>query len=211
MEIIAKKDSTGTDQLLVQESLTYNRSEYDTPQEDTWYCIEINAPKCTSSSAIKWWLNEAEQPQVIADLSACVSWTEFKIGLGWTTNVSYTQTAYFDEVVVANQYIGPTGGGSTPPPPPPPDGDDLVVKTYPNPYVYSETSPMTFSINAETDAVLKIYTASGKLVRRISVPAGTTQVSWDGKNDKDKVVKCGVYIYNLKDNTDKITSGKKIN
>jgi hypothetical protein len=79
-------------------------------QENTWYCVEIELPQCTSNATIRWWVDGAIQTSGTANLSSFGSWQSFLLGVHWASDISVLQVAYFDEVIIADSYIGPLTG-----------------------------------------------------------------------------------------------------
>ena len=59
--------------------------------------------------------------------------------------------------------------------------------------------------NLDTDATLKIYTLSGKLVSKLE---GVGEITWDGKNTNQESIVPGLYIYVLSDKLGNKKSGK---
>ena len=86
----------------------------------------------------------------------------------------------------------------------PADGVFGNVKVWPNPFVPKSGSPVRF-VNLDTDATLKIYTLSGKLVSKLD---GVGEITWDGKNTNQESIAPGLYIYVLSDNQGNKKSGK---
>jgi hypothetical protein len=79
------------------------------------------------------------------------------------------------------------------------DGDTPVVtmlgEMYPNPFNPSTTIP--FNLVSQERVLLRIYDASGKLVRTLVnevKPAGTHQAVWDGRDSVGSQVATGVYF-----------------
>ena len=56
---------------------------------------------------------------------------------------------------------------------------------------------MKFSVNPGVSGEIKIYTLSGKLVRKLRGESGAGEVSWNGRNEAGEKVDRGVYIYAL--------------
>jgi len=65
------------------------------------------------------------------------------------------------------------------------------------------TSGITFNSTPDVGTI-KIFTISGKLVKKIDIQAGY-EPKWDGKNDKGKDVASGVYIYLIENERSKKT------
>ena len=74
-----------------------------------------------------------------------------------------------------------------------------AVKAYPNPYTYSEATPLKFYVNGDNSSI-EIYTISGALLKKLpATTPGSNTINWDGKNESGNVVKSGVYLYIAKD------------
>lgn len=72
-------------------------------------------------------------------------------------------------------------------------------QNYPNPF--NPTTEIKFVIPEKSDVELKIYNASGQLVKTLvneRFEPGIHKVMWDGTNDSDNHVSSGVYFYSLK-------------
>ena len=85
----------------------------------------------------------------------------------------------------------------------------VLEQNQPNPFNPSTT--IRFTIPSRGSATLAIYDAEGRLVRMLLnevVPAGTTAVQWDGRNDAGSTVTSGVYFYRLA--SGKFTASRKM-
>jgi hypothetical protein len=71
------------------------------------------------------------------------------------------------------------------------------VLNYPNPF--KDETYVTFELTSDAVATIKIYTVSGKLVRKLCdglpVPRGNNQFRWDGRDSEGHAVANGVYLY----------------
>ncbi|MCK4395544.1 DUF1565 domain-containing protein [candidate division WOR-3 bacterium] len=78
------------------------------------------------------------------------------------------------------------------------------LRIYPNPFTTSTTITLFItSIGHRAEGIeLKIYDVSGRLVNELLLPTSysplTTEISWDGRDEKGKSVKTGVYFMLLK-------------
>lgn len=76
-----------------------------------------------------------------------------------------------------------------------------LYQNQPNPFSPEDgMTSIRFSLDKSTDAQLRVYDLSGRLVRTLaegSFPAGEHQVNWNGKNDRGENVSSGVYFYRL--------------
>ena len=77
-----------------------------------------------------------------------------------------------------------------------------LSQNYPNPFVSSKHSATSISYFMPTtgEATLRVYNLLGKEVRTLVSgvrPAGKTVVSWDGRDDNNRPVPAGVYVYKL--------------
>lgn len=77
--------------------------------------------------------------------------------------------------------------------------DFQLFQNYPNPF--NSQTVISFKLPIPTETTLDIYDSNGRLIKTLFdielKEAGIHHISWDGKNDKDKVVVSGVYFYNL--------------
>ena len=77
--------------------------------------------------------------------------------------------------------------------------DDFALQqNYPNPFNPSTT--ITFSLPRVSDVSLTIYNMLGQKVRTLvsgGLVAGTYSVIWDGRDDADRQVATGIYLYRL--------------
>ncbi len=96
------------------------------------------------------------------------------------------------------------------------DNDDInnpvlvnsLKGNYPNPF--NPETTIKFSTAKSSHVQLKIYNIKGQLVKTLvneNMNAGNHQVLWKGKNNNNKSVSSGVYLYRLK--SDKYVSVKK--
>lgn len=70
------------------------------------------------------------------------------------------------------------------------------LRVSPNPFRQTSDSQITFSNLAER-ATLKVYTASGREIRRLEESDGDGILLWDGRNTSGSPVEPGVYIYHV--------------
>jgi hypothetical protein len=80
------------------------------------------------------------------------------------------------------------------------------LKVYPNPLILSEGGQITFSVGAAAGGEIKIYTISGKLVKKLEIGAGET--FWSGENKEGETIAQGIYIYVLTDEAGNSRTGK---
>lgn len=74
----------------------------------------------------------------------------------------------------------------------------VLNQNYPNPF--NPVTTISYELPAETDVSLRIYNASGELVRtlvRARQPAGPTEIQWDGRSESGRTVASGAYFYKL--------------
>jgi len=85
----------------------------------------------------------------------------------------------------------------------PPKGSKPVFNSV-VPQPMSEYASISFTLPAETHATMKVFDASGRLVKTIldqNMGAGRLTVRWDGTNENGIKVSSGVYILRLQTNT----------
>jgi plastocyanin len=83
------------------------------------------------------------------------------------------------------------------------------LENYPNPFRIA--TQITYSLNLPGRASLRIYSASGELVKttvREQAAPGKYSIVWDGKDDKNQKVANGVYFCHL--NSDNMEVMKKL-
>lgn len=87
--------------------------------------------------------------------------------------------------------------------------DELV---FPNPAVESVT--FSFSLVKMEKLNLKIVDVNGRMVKKIldgnALPPGNYQMEWDGKDDAGVILPGGMYMYQVHNETDLISTGKVI-
>jgi hypothetical protein len=89
-----------------------------------------------------------------------------------------------------------------------PAGDGIVV-THPGRYSVSAGGLLTFQVSgAQGQSELKIYTISGKLVRKLPIGAGESEVDWDVLNEAGRQISRGLYVYSIRDEAGKKKTGK---
>jgi hypothetical protein len=87
-----------------------------------------------------------------------------------------------------------------------PGEDEIDAKVYPNPLVLG--GQMTFSVSDTTGGEVKIYTISGKLVKKLEIQSGVSGVNWDVLNEEGNSIKAGLYIYTITDAVGNKKTGK---
>ncbi|MDH5271362.1 MAG: T9SS type A sorting domain-containing protein, partial [Candidatus Krumholzibacteria bacterium] len=68
----------------------------------------------------------------------------------------------------------------------------------PNPF--NPTTTISYVLPAKGRAVLRVYAADGRLVRTLVdgvLDAGAHEMTWDGRDDRGRLVASGVYFYRL--------------
>ena len=74
-----------------------------------------------------------------------------------------------------------------------------LIGNYPNPF-NPETS-ISFALDTESKVIIEIYNLKGEKIRTLTgdtYPAGNHNVIWNGRDDLDKQVQSGVYLYNMR-------------
>jgi hypothetical protein len=181
-------------------------------EENRWYKLKVFAPEASSSAEVKWWLDD-EENSFTADLSGVENWKEITCGLIESEpDAAPVTEIYIDDMVVEASH---DGTGNLPPPPPPDtplldddtdDIDDISVKVYPSPYSPSRGSSMRFSIDGTGGGEVKIYTISGKLVKKLVIQSGISEANWDVLNEEGNSITTGLYLYTITDSD----GGRKI-
>jgi len=81
------------------------------------------------------------------------------------------------------------------------------VRVYPDPWRADLHSNLLITFDhMALHSTIKIFTASGHLVRTLSADGGST--TWDRKNESGDFVASGVYLYLLTDGQGNETKGK---
>jgi len=73
-----------------------------------------------------------------------------------------------------------------------------LEQNYPNPF--SSSTAISYKLNKQSDVYVTIYDILGREVRKFTVgmqTAGVHGILWDGRNNLDKKVATGVYLYRL--------------
>lgn len=72
----------------------------------------------------------------------------------------------------------------------------------PNGNGWNDSTFINYTLTVDANITIKIFDVRGVLVRKLitneAVSGGQNKAEWDGKNDFGKIVKTGVYIYQLK-------------
>jgi len=86
-------------------------------------------------------------------------------------------------------------------------GDELKIDrvlNYPNPFDYSVETDLTFQLNQDAEVDIKIFTLSGRLIKRLDGiwgNAGFNCVHWDGRDEAGDELANGVYLYQIQAST----------
>jgi len=90
---------------------------------------------------------------------------------------------------------------------------------YPNPFkAGKENTTITYELKKDAKITISIYDLVGQLVRRVEIPKGapdggtrgTNRISWDGKNERGRVVANGGYYCVIEANTETGEHMKKV-
>jgi hypothetical protein len=87
-------------------------------------------------------------------------------------------------------------------------GDEIDAKVYPSPYSPSKGNSMRFSIDGTSGGEVKIYTLSGKLVKKLVLQSGESEVDWDVLNEEGNSITAGLYLYTITDGDGNKKTGK---
>ena len=85
----------------------------------------------------------------------------------------------------------------------------VMGQNFPNPFGPSTT--IGFRLPERTDVLLRVYDASGRMVRTLmngAIEPGAHTVTWDGRNDGGEAVGSGVYFYRFE--VDDLTETRKM-
>jgi hypothetical protein len=89
-----------------------------------------------------------------------------------------------------------------------PGEDKIDAKVYPSPYSPSKGNSMRFSVDRTTGGEVRIYTISGKLVKKLLIASGESDVNWDVLNEEGNSIKAGLYLYSITDSDGNKKTGK---
>jgi hypothetical protein len=87
-------------------------------------------------------------------------------------------------------------------------GNEIDTKVYPNPYSPSKGSSMRFSVDGTGGGEVRIYTISGRLVKKLLIQSGVSEVNWDVLNEEGNSITAGLYIYTVTDGDGNKKTGK---
>jgi hypothetical protein len=96
-------------------SYTLLYSSVNTPQTNTWYCVELKVIVDSSSGTVEAWINGTKDNS-LSDTSGFnnTAWgsslSKVFTGQDSQTEATYPLTVYVDDVIVADSYIGPLSG-----------------------------------------------------------------------------------------------------
>src|SRR5215831_6458246 len=82
--------------------------------------------------------------------------------------------------------------------PPPPDSTGALSTSRPNPF--TEVTRFSVSTDAPADADVSVFDVTGRRVSRVfhgQLPAGTSELAWNGRRDDGTRAVAGVYFYRL--------------
>jgi len=82
----------------------------------------------------------------------------------------------------------------------------LLNGNYPNPF--NPTTTISFSVSTEQDIELTIYNIKGQKIKTLysgTADVGEHTVIWEGKDNSDKQVSSGIYVYKLTTNNKELT------
>jgi len=74
-----------------------------------------------------------------------------------------------------------------------------LKQNYPNPF--NPTTTIEYELPEKSNVTIKIFNINGELVKEIlntNQDEGVHQVTWDGTNQKSKLVASGIYLYLVK-------------
>ncbi|MCK4653658.1 MAG: T9SS type A sorting domain-containing protein [Candidatus Cloacimonetes bacterium] len=87
-----------------------------------------------------------------------------------------------------------------------PEPVKLEASNYPNPF--NPITTISYSLPDESEVSLTIYNIKGQKVKELikgTQPAGSYNVSWDGKDENGKDITSGIYFYKLRTHNNEIT------
>jgi len=211
-DISAVRDGTGTDiaYSTATTTLCANWDSVTDPESGTaryWYAIGTQ----TSGSGVsdtKAWTDNGVLTSINAQALALTVGVTYYVsvkaenGVGLQSSTTTSNGQYIAEVT--------TGTVITPPVIPPSTAPVISpgIRFYPNPCKPTAASPARFIMKDNTGGEVNIYTLSGRLVKKLSVPAGSGSAAWDGKNSDGEKARQGIYVYKITGNSGETLSGK---
>ena len=154
---------------------------------------------------------EGFQWRFVDELKINFFWLLFYMTQGSSGQVD---TVWFDDVVVATEYIGPITGIS--------ERETSVIQSlnleiHPNPFTVKtdirwqiENIEMQDVRSKMQDISLKIYDVSGQIIRSFNLASGVlplaSAVIWNGTDDSGNVLPPGVYFCRLRVNNEELTT-----
>jgi hypothetical protein len=81
-----------------------------------------------------------------------------------------------------------------------PNREIVLYPNYPNPFNPSTTISFEVLTNISNEAVIRIYNLKGQCVKTILFKVdgkGRYDIVWDGKDDEDKCLPSGIYVYTI--------------
>ncbi len=73
-----------------------------------------------------------------------------------------------------------------------------LLGNFPNPF--NPRTTIRFELQQAQQIKLQIFDSNGRLVRQLlneTLPVGTHQITWDGRNDRQEALPSGTYFYRL--------------
>lgn len=106
-------------------------------------------------------------------------------------NAETARTTYFERIL-----------GTDPPEPPPPPEAVALDQNFPNPFRFGQSTSIPIAVpgGSSTRVDLAVYDVAGRRVRTLldgEVTPGEQTLSWDGRDDRGRVVPRGVYVVRL--------------
>jgi len=193
---VAVRDGTGTD-------ITQTNSS--TQLSANW---DVSAD--AESGIAKYWYAIGTSPSaqdVLAWQDNGTATSVTKTGLALITGQAYYFTVKAENGASLPGAATNSNGQTVNPDAPPPG--TVLPPTYPNPYSLSSGLPMKFHIANTSGGEVKIFTMTGRLVKKLSIPAGSDTVDWNVLNESGEKIKPGLYIAKVTDNSGG-TSTRKI-
>jgi len=150
----------------------------------------------SESSAVETATN-MEWTQLSVSMEAPVNATKAKIHIDSGSQVSYTNSVYWDDMVV-EMSLASSSPKILVQRMHPASPKIAVENNHPNPF--NSATTINFEISSQELVIIKIYNSLGKLINILAngnMLPGKHTVKWDGRDENGIAVSSGIYFYKL--------------
>lgn len=169
----------------------------------------FSAPLVAGVAALIYSLNPSWTPAVVENLILATAKSLGAISMGYGRIDAGAALAAAQNCLAGNCAV-PGSPGANPQPATVTASDMAAVRAFPNPWRSDKhvAIPMTID-NLAAASEVKIFTVSGRSVRRLSADA-TGAAAWDLNNDSGDHVASGIYLYLVKNSSGQTSHGKLV-